>query len=50
MLQTGSNDVYVVNGDKYGEILIPALKNVVLNVDIENRRIQVELPEGLIES
>lgn len=50
VLQTGSNDVYVVNGDKYGEILIPALKNVVLNVDIENRRIQVELPEGLIES
>lgn len=49
ILQTGSNDVYVVNGDKYGEILIPALEHVVLNVDIEKKKIQVDLPEGLIE-
>jgi 16S rRNA processing protein RimM len=49
VLQTGSNDVYVVNGGKYGEILIPALLNVVLKVDIENKRVQVVLPEGLIE-
>lgn len=49
VLQTGSNDVYVVNGDKYGEILIPALEEVVLKVDIENKRIQVALPEGLVE-
>lgn len=49
VLQTGSNDVYVVNGDKYGEILIPALEQVVLNVDIENKEIQVILPEGLID-
>jgi len=49
VLQTGSNDVYVVKGEKYGEILIPALTDVVLNVDIENKRIQVTLPEGLVE-
>jgi len=49
VLQTGSNDVYVVNGDKYRELLIPALKHVVLNIDIENRKIQVILPEGLID-
>ncbi|MGD9018333.1 MAG: ribosome maturation factor RimM [Desulfobacterales bacterium] len=46
ILQTGSNDVYVVGGgDK--EILLPALGSVVLNVDMAKRRIRVRLPEGL---
>lgn len=49
VLQTGSNDIYVVKGAKYGEIYIPALTDVVLNVDIENGKIQVALPEGLID-
>lgn len=47
VITTGSNDVYVVkDGDK--EILIPALKTVVRNIDIENGRLVVKLPEGLI--
>lgn len=44
VLQTGSNDVYVVNGDK-GEILIPALKKVVLRVDIVNKKVEVDVQE-----
>lgn len=44
VIQTGSNDVYVVNGSK-GEILIPALKKVVLQVDIMNRFIEVDASE-----
>jgi 16S rRNA processing protein RimM len=47
VLQTGSNDVYVVRGSGK-EILIPALKEVVKEVDLWNRKITVELPEGLI--
>ena len=39
--------MYVVNGEKYGEILIPAIKQVVLSIDIENKEVQVSLPEGL---
>lgn len=50
VLQTGSNDIYVTKGEKYGEILIPALEDVVQKVDIEDRKIDVKLPEGLIES
>ena len=47
IIQTGSNDVYVVkNGST--EILIPALETVVLTIDLENGRMQVDLPEGLI--
>ena len=46
IIETGANDVYVVNKDDR-EILIPALKSVVRSIDIESRKIRVELPEGL---
>ena len=51
VIQTGSNDVYIVNSGKAGEkdLLIPALGFVVLSVDIDNKRIEVKLPEGLRE-
>ena len=46
IIQTGSNDVYVVkNMDK--EILIPALESIVLLVDIKQKIMRVALPEGL---
>lgn len=47
VIQTGSNDVYVVKNHNK-EILIPALKTVVKEIDINNGRMVVELPEGLI--
>ena len=46
VLPTGANDVFVV-GRGTSEILIPALKTVVLRVDLENRVLTVRLPEGL---
>jgi 16S rRNA processing protein RimM len=46
ILETGSNDVYVVNGPS-GEILLPALKSVILKVDLEAKRMTVHLIEGL---
>ena len=49
VLETGSNDVYVVAGEDGKEVLIPALKWVVTQVDLENRRMQVKLPEGLLD-
>ena len=48
VLQPGSNDVYVVK-DGSREILIPALKSVIREVDLEKGRMEVELPEGLLE-
>ncbi|MEN6438435.1 MAG: ribosome maturation factor RimM [Syntrophobacter sp.] len=46
ILETGSNDVYVVaEGGK--ELLIPAIEDVIREVDLENRKIVVDLPEGL---
>lgn len=46
ILETGSNDVYVVEGDGR-EVLIPAIEEVVLEVDLRNGKIVVDLPEGL---
>ena len=47
IIETGSNDVYVVKSDE-NEVLIPALESVVLEVDLEHKRMQVDLPEGLV--
>ena len=46
IIQTGSNDVYLVSNDK-AEILIPALSQVVRKVDLEAGVMVVELIEGL---
>ncbi|MFN0116839.1 MAG: ribosome maturation factor RimM [Elusimicrobiota bacterium] len=47
VLPTKSNDIYVVIGEGEKEILIPALRSVVLSIDIERKRIEVDLPDGL---
>jgi len=47
IMETGSNDVYVVQDGKK-EVLIPALESVVVQIDIQQKRMQVDLPEGLI--
>lgn len=47
ILFTQANDVYVVRGEA-GEILIPATREVVLNVDLARKHMVVVLPEGLL--
>ena len=46
ILVTGSNDVYVVSGPT-GEVLVPALADVIVNVDLDQGVMVVSLPEGL---
>lgn len=47
VMATGSNDVYVVAGER-GEILIPAIEDVVLSIDLDKGRVLVEPIEGLL--
>jgi len=50
IIPTGSNDVYVVKDaqkDRDNEILIPAIESAVLEIDLEQKRMIVDLPEGL---
>lgn len=49
VIQTGSNDVYVVEKDGEKPLLIPALKSVILETNIDDKFILVKLPEGLID-
>ena len=45
---TGSSDIYVVKNDEGKEILLPAIKDVLKQVDLENKKIIVHIIEGLI--
>lgn len=45
--QTGSNDVYIIKKDSGKELLIPALKEVVKKVDLDNKTMIVHLLPGL---
>ena len=46
ILETGSNDVYVVKGET-GEVLVPALTGVITDVRVDEGVMLVSLPEGL---
>ena len=48
VIETGANEVYVVEFEKYGEVLIPAIHDCILDVDIETMGMKVHLLEGLV--
>lgn len=48
VMETGANDVYVIDSKEHGEVLMPAIKECVLNVDMESGIITVHLMSGLI--
>jgi 16S rRNA processing protein RimM len=48
VLETGANDVYIIKSDVYGEILIPAIKEVIREVDVTQRRMLIKLLPGLV--
>lgn len=47
LFTTAAHEVYEVNG-RFGEVLIPVVDKFIVDVDLEEKRIQVDLPEGLI--
>ncbi len=48
VLVTGANDVYVVEREDKPEALLPAIKECVRNVDMEQGKITVHIMDGLI--
>jgi 16S rRNA processing protein RimM len=48
VFSTGSNDVYEIKKDDGKTFLVPAIKDVVKEVDIEKRKMRIELLEGLL--
>ncbi|RME48480.1 MAG: 16S rRNA processing protein RimM [Chloroflexi bacterium] len=47
ILETGANEVFIVHGGR-GEVLLPAIPDVIREIDLEAKRMVVELMEGLI--
>lgn len=45
---TGSNDIYVVKNEEGKQVLLPAIGEVIKNVDIQNKKMVVHLLDGLI--
>ncbi|WP_125761112.1 ribosome maturation factor RimM [Companilactobacillus hulinensis] len=49
IMELGPNDVWVVKGPKYKEVLVPYINDVVKKVDLDAKRVDVEIPDGLID-
>lgn len=49
VMETGANDVYIIDLTDGREVLIPAIKECILNVDIEGGKMQVHIMEGLLD-
>ena len=48
VLVTGANDVYIVTREDGTEVLLPAIKQCVKDVDLEQGRVTVHIMDGLI--
>lgn len=48
VMETGANDVYVIEHPSEGEVLVPAIKECIFDVDIENRQMKIHVMNGLI--
>ncbi len=47
VIVTGANDVYAVDSKEHGEVLIPAIKQCVLEIQMEKGFIRIRPMEGL---
>ena len=48
VMETGANEVYIIDSDKHGEVLVQAIRQCILDVDVENKKLQIRLMDGLI--
>jgi 16S rRNA processing protein RimM len=48
ILTTAANDVYIVKTPDNKEILLPSIKECILDVDVENKKITVHVMNGLL--
>ncbi|HJB14733.1 MAG TPA: ribosome maturation factor RimM [Candidatus Blautia excrementipullorum] len=48
VMETGANDVYVIESMEHGEVLLPAIHECILDVNLETNTMTVHLMKGLI--
>lgn len=49
VLETGANDVYIIDLHDGRELLLPAIKDCVLDVDVEGGQIKIHILDGLLD-
>jgi len=48
VISTGSNDIYIVKDKNEKELFIPAIREVVKDINLEKKRITINIVDGLI--
>lgn len=48
VMETGANDVYIIDSLEHGEVLIPAIRECILDVDMDEECMTIHLMEGLV--
>lgn len=48
VIETGANEVYVIDSIEHGEVLVPAIKQCIRRVDVEAGKMEICLLKGLI--
>lgn len=49
VLETGANDVYIIDLHDGRELLLPAIKDCVLDVDVEGGQMKIHILDGLLD-
>ena len=48
VMETGANEVYIITSENHGEVLLPAIHEFILDIDVEAKKMKVHLMEGLL--
>ena len=48
VMETGANDVYIIDTKVHGEVLVPAIRECIQDIDLEKNTMTIHLMKGLI--
>ena len=49
VMETGANDVYVIQSEEHGQVLVPAIKDCIRKLDVKEGRMEIHLLPGLLD-
>ena len=48
VMETGANDVYIIDTNAHGEVLVPAIRECIQDIDLVKNTMTIHLMKGLI--
>ena len=48
VMETSANDVYIIDTNAHGEVLVPAIRECIQDIDLEKNTMTIHLMKGLI--